>query len=510
MLPILPTVAVAVVACLIAAVLGYRLRKLRHERSIESTQAGVSRLVAQAESQAKAVLLAARDDALSIRDEAERETDRRRKELDQREQRLMERHDKLDRRFDHAESRERAAQERERLVLEREAELHTMQQDWAVKLEGLAGLSRDQARAELIAAVEQQARADLAHSVRQIEARAREEADRRAREVIVTAIQRCASDTVTEHAASIVVLPSDEMKGRIIGRQGRNIRTFQNVTGVDVVIDDTPETVVLSCYDPVRREVGRLALTRLVSEGRIHPARIEQVVHSTEREFEAIMMEHGERAAYAANVPGLHPQIVRTLGRLHFRTSYGQNVLAHSVETAHLGAALAAEVGAEVQTVRAGGLLHDIGKALSHDLDGPHALVGAGFCRRHGVRAKVVNAIAAHHHEVEQESLEAVLVEAADAISGARPGARLETIDQYVKRLKVLEDVAKSFAGVDECYAIQAGREVRVFVRPEEVDDLGAIELSRDIARRVEESLEYPGQIRVTVIRETRSTEIAK
>ncbi|MCB0256563.1 MAG: ribonuclease Y, partial [Anaerolineae bacterium] len=336
------------------------------------------------------------------------------------------------------------------------------------------------------------------------------EADRRARKLIIMAIQRLASETVAETTVSSVPIPSDDMKGRIIGRQGRNIRAIEAATGVDLVVDDTPEAVTISSFDPVRREVARLTLTRLVADGRIHPARVEKEVKKAQQEVDQTMWEAGEQALYDTGLQGLHQEVIKLLGRLRFRTSYGQNQLFHAVETSHLAGILAAELGADVRTAKLGGLLHDLGKAVTHEVEGPHALVGADIARRFGVSPIVVNIIASHHHEVEPESLEAVIVEAADAVSGARPGARREALETYLKRVTALEDLANSFEGVEQSYAIQAGREIRIVVKPDVVDDLAAVLLSRDIAKKVEDSLEYPGQIKVTVIRETRSVDFAK
>jgi ribonuclease Y len=324
------------------------------------------------------------------------------------------------------------------------------------------------------------------------------------------AIQRIASEQVSEVAVSTVPLPSDDMKGRIIGRQGRNIRALENATGVDLVVDDTPEAVILSCFDPVRREVARVALSKLILDGRIHPARIERVVAKAKEEVDQTIREAGEQAAIDAGVPGLRPELIRLLGRLKFRTSYGQNQLDHAVETTHIAGLLAAELGADVQVAKAGALLHDLGKAVDHEVEGPHAIIGADLARRYGISPAIVNAISAHHGEAEAESLEAIIVEAADAISGARPGARRESVETYVKRVKALEDVASSFEGVDEAYAIQAGREIRILVKPEQIDDLAAIQMSKNVAKAVEENLQYPGQIKVTVIRETRAVDFAK
>jgi ribonuclease Y len=374
----------------------------------------------------------------------------------------------------------------------------------------VANMSEEEARGLLLKTVEQGARQDMARIIREVEAEAMEEGERRARKIVTLAIQRIAAEQVSEVSVSTVPLPSDDMKGRIIGRQGRNIRALENATGVDLVVDDTPEAVILSCFDPVRREVARMALNKLILDGRIHPARIEKVVAKSQDEINQIIREAGEQATIEAGVPGLHPEIIKLLGRLKFRTSYGQNQLDHSVETAHLASILAMELGANVQVAKAGALLHDLGKAVDHDVEGPHALIGADLAKRYGLSPEVVNCIAAHHAEAESESLEAIIVEAADAISGARPGARRESLETYVKRIKALEEVANSFDGVDESYAIQAGREIRIIVRPEQIDDLAAIELSKHIAKSIEENLQYPGQIKVTVIRETRAVDFAK
>jgi ribonuclease Y len=374
----------------------------------------------------------------------------------------------------------------------------------------VAGLSVEEAKQELLKAVEGETRQEMARVIREVEAEAQEEADTRAREIITAAIQRMASEQVAELTVKTVPLTSDEMKGRIIGRGGRNIRAFEKVAGVDVVVDDTPEAVTVSSFDPVRREVAARAMARLVVDGRIHPARIEKVVADSRREVDRIIREEGERAAYEVGVHGLHAEVIKLLGRLKFRTSYGQNMHAHSMETAKLAAMLAQELGADVRIARTAGLLHDIGKAVDFEVEGTHAAIGADILRRFGVPENVVAPVAAHHHEAEQESVEAVIVEAADAISGARPGARRESLELYLRRIHALEDVAHSFKGVAEAYAIQAGREIRIIVKPNEIDDLATIRLSKDIAKKVEESMQYPGQIKVTVIREVRAEGYAK
>ncbi|MCB0021955.1 MAG: ribonuclease Y, partial [Caldilinea sp.] len=393
---------------------------------------------------------------------------------------------------------------------EREAKLTTVEEEWTAELQRVANMNEDEARLVLLDRVEQKSRLEMARKIREVEGQAAEEADRRAREIITLALERIASEHVSEFSVSSVDLPSDEMKGRIIGRQGRNIRAIEQALGVDLVVDDTPEAIIISSYDPIRREVARMALSKLVADGRIHPARIEKEVEKAQQEIDRIITESGEQAMIEAGVSGLHREVQKTLGRLRFRTSYGQNQLAHAVETAKLAGLIAAELHANVKVARMGGLLHDLGKAVTHEIDGPHAVVGAEIAKRYNVPDVVVNAIASHHAEVEPESIEAVIVAAADAISGARPGARRESLETYVKRVTELEDIGNSFKGVSQTYAIQAGREIRVIVRPDDVDDLAAIQLSKEIAKKIEDNLQYPGQIRVTVVRETRAVEYAK
>jgi ribonuclease Y len=371
-------------------------------------------------------------------------------------------------------------------------------------------LSQDEAKDILLQEVEKDARQDMARVIRQIEAEAKNEGERRARKIIAVAMQRVASDQVAETVVSTVPLPSDDIKGRIIGRQGRNIRAFESATGIDVIVDDSPEEIILSGFDPVRREVARVAMSKLITDGRIHPGRIEKLVRKSQEEVEQTLMEEGEQAALDAGVPGLRPELIRLLGRLRYRTSYGQNQLHHAVESSRIAGILASELGADVRVAKTAALLHDIGKAVDHEVDGPHATIGADIIKRYGLSPQVVNAVGAHHHETDQESLEAIIVEVSDAISGSRPGARRESLESYIKRVTELEAVANSFKGVAESFAIQAGREVRIIVRPEEIDDYAAINLSKDVARQVEESLQYPGQIKVTVIRETRSVDYAK
>jgi len=479
-------------------------------RNIAKLEEEAEKRLNEARTRAMELELEAKDQALKLLQEAEAEVKRRTAEISRQESRLQQRRENLDHRLDALELRERKLEELKRNLEARQAELDKAWEKHLAELERISGLTQQQAKELLLKEVEAEARVDAARIIREIEAKAYEEAERKAREVITMAIQRVATDQVAEATVSTVELPNDEMKGRIIGRQGRNIRTIENITGVDLVIDDTPEAVIISCFDPVRREVARLALNRLILDGRIHPARIEKIVEKAQEEVEATIREQGERAVLDLGIHGLHPELVKLLGRLYYRTSYGQNVLAHSVETAQLAAMMAAEIGANVELAKKAGLLHDIGKAVDHEVDGSHAAIGAEIARRYNLPEPVVNAIGAHHAEMEQLTLEAVLVQAADAISGARPGARRESLESYIKRIKALEQVANSFEGVETSYAVQAGREIRIIVKPEEIDDLGAIRLSRDIARKVEESLQYPGQIKVTVIRETRATEYAK
>ena len=499
-----------VIGLAIGAVAGYYFFRYRSRLLLEGAEQRAERTIAEAETKAKETLFQAREEVIKQKNEAEREIKQRERDLRQEENLLQRRRNRLDERFEQLDKRDRQLSQRQSSLDKRYNQLETLEQERLTELERVANMSQGEAKDLLLQTVEQDARQDMARLIREVEAEAQEEGDRRAREIVTMAIQRIASDQVSEVAVSTVPLPSDDMKGRIIGRQGRNIRALENATGVDLVVDDTPEAVLLSCFDPVRREVARVALTKLILDGRIHPARIEKVVTKARDEVNQVIREAGEQAAIDAGVPGLHPEILKLLGRLKFRTSYGQNQLAHAVETAHLARILALELGANAQVAKAGALLHDLGKAVDHEVDGPHALIGADIAKRYGVSPAVINCIASHHAEAESESLEAVIVEAADAISGARPGARRESLETYVKRIKALEEVAGSFDGVAESYAIQAGREIRIIVKPEQVDDLAAIQLSKNVAKAVEENLQYPGQIKVTVIRETRAVDFAK
>jgi ribonuclease Y len=453
----------------------------------------------------------ARDETARFRSAMEHDNAERRAELQRQERRLQQKEESLERKIDALEQRERKLTTRERAVEQAREELEEVKLEQLNELERIAGLTEEQAQELLLSRIENQVRVEAARRIRAIEEEAREEAEARAREIITLAIQRCASDQVAEAVVSVVPLPNDEMKGRIIGREGRNIRALEAATGVDLIIDDTPEAVILSGFDPVRREVARLALTKLIIDGRIHPARIEDVVAKARQEVDIVVREAGERAAMEANVHGLQPELLKILGRLHFRTSYGQNVLAHSVEVSILAATIAYELGADVNVCKTAALLHDMGKAIDQEVEGPHAIIGGEIARRFGKSPKIIHAMVAHHAtESEPQSLEAAIVQAADAISAARPGARRETIDLYIKRLEALENIANSFTGVEKSFAIQAGREVRIIVKPEEIDEFAANRLASEIAQKIEESLDYPGQIKVCVVRETRAIDYAK
>jgi ribonuclease Y len=494
----------------IGAAAMYNYRQPKIEEFERQAQAESERIVHNAQAESKQIVLDAKEEAVKLRDEIEAEAQKRRRDINEQESHVQRRRDQLDTRQEQIENQRRKLEQREKQIKTREKRIEDLEAEQETELRRIAGLSEEDARNVILQRVEQDARQDMARIIREVEMEAHETADRRAREIVVTAMQRLATDTVAEVVVSTVPLPSDDMKGRIIGRAGRNIRAIENATGVDLVVDDTPEAVIVSSFDPVRRAVASLTLTKLVADGRIHPARIEKVVEEARAEVEAMIRDAGEQAIYETGVHGLHPEIVKLLGQLKFRTSYGQNQWSHAIEACHLAGMLAAEVGADVEFTKKAALLHDLGKAVTHEVEGPHALIGADICRRYGMNPLVVNAIASHHHEEDQETIEAVIVEIADALSGARPGARRETLEAYIKRIKALEEVAHSFEGVEEAYAIQAGREIRIIVKPDEVDDLAALQLSKNIARKVEEGLEYPGQIKVTVVRETRAVDYAK
>jgi ribonucrease Y len=498
------------VVLIVGVFIGYFYHRFQNERDLRNQQEKAESILKVANEQARLIETHARESATKIVQAAESEIKERRIELGKEAERLDKRRSELDSRADKLEQREQALNKRQSLVDKRANDIEKLYEDEVAKLQQIAQLSQEDARKELFAAVEKEARSDMARIYRQIEAEAREEGEKRARKLIADAIQRVASEHVAEVTSSVVPLPNEEMKGRIVGRNGRNIKAFEQAAGVDVIVDDTPEAVTISCFDSVRREIARRALTRLTVDGRIHPAYIEKIIEEESKAVDKVMNEAGEQAAFDAGIAGLHPEVLRMMGRLKFRTSYGQNQLAHAVEVSKLAGILAAEIGANVELSKQGGFLHDIGKAMDHNQEGTHANLGAEFCRRYSVNPIVVNAIESHHHEVDQLSIEAVIAEAADAISGARPGARREDLEAYIKRIRALEELSQSFEGVAQAFAIQAGREVRVIVKPENIDDLASARLARDIAKKIEETMQYPGQIKVTVIRETRATELAK
>src|SRR5881409_717479 len=472
-------------------------QRLRQGR-VETAERSAARILNEADRRQKETLLEAKEEALRFRQQAESELRDRRKEVQRTEQRVAQKEENLDRKLESLEQRQRNVSNKERDLEEAKKNLLTLEEERKQELERLSSLTAGEAREMLLAQIEDEIRDEANRRVREIEQEVKESADERARKIIALTMQRLTSEVVSEATVSVVPLPSEDMKGRIIGREGRNIRSLEQLTGVDVIIDDTPDAVTLSAFDPVRREVAKIALTKLLTDGRIHPARIEEMVEKARKEVEASIKEAGESAATEAGAPGLHPEIIRTLGRLKYRYSYGQNQLRHAVETANLAAMIAHELGGNVDVARRGGLLHDIGKAIDHEVEGTHAILGAELARRYSVHAGVIHCIEAHHEEVEPTSVEALITIVADAISGSRPGARRESLDQYVKRLEALEAVANGFPGVDKSFAIQAGREIRIIVKPEEVDDLGASRMAKEISRRIQESLDYPGQVKVT------------
>ncbi|HVB64189.1 MAG TPA: ribonuclease Y [Nitrolancea sp.] len=499
-----------VVGGLLAAIGTYLYLISSATSKIRVAEVEARRTIDEAEAKRRELVLEAKDESLKARDELEREAQQRRKEIDRLERRIQQKEEQLDRRIEGLDRRERKVQTSERELEEARRDLTQIEDERRIELERVAQLTLEEARTQVVQQAEIEMRDVMNRQVREIEQQAKLDANQRALKILATTIQRVSSDYVAENTVSVVALPSDDMKGRIIGREGRNIRSLEQATGVDLIVDDTPEAVTLSSFDPVRREIARRSLAKLIQDGRIHPARIEEVVNKTRLEVEQIIREEGERVAYEANVQGLHPDLIKLLGRLKYRTSYGQNVLQHSLEVSQIAGALAAELGADFNVCKTAALLHDIGKAVDHEVEGPHALIGADIARRLGRSAKIVHAIAAHHGEEEPQTVEAFIVATSDSISGARPGARREMVETYIKRLEALEGVANSFVGVEKAYAIQAGREVRILVQPEKVDDLAATRLARDIVRKIQESLEYPGQIKVTVIRETRVVDYAR
>lgn len=510
MIAIVVSAGIGVLALAVGALLGYTLKIRVGRGQVEAAQQAASRILAEAESKQRETLLEAKEEAIRLRSQVEAELKSRRDEVLRLEQRVASKEESLDRKLESLERREHEL-ENKRTQLDREKEtLEELRQRQLREIERVSGLSAEEARELLLKELDKEIREDAARRLRQIEQETKETADRRAREILATAMQRLTTDVVSETTVSVVPIPSDDMKGRIIGREGRNIRALEAATGVDLIIDDTPDAVALASFDPVRREVARVALTRLIQDGRIHPTRIEEIVEKARREVEASIKEAGEAAAIEAACPGLHPDLLRIFGRLKYRTSYGQNQLKHAVETARIGAMIAHEIGANVEIARHGCLLHDLGKAVDHEVEGTHAMIGAEIAKRYGLPPAVVHCIAAHHEEIEPATVEALIVIMADSVSGGRPGARRESLEQYIKRLEALERVANSFPGVERSFAIQAGREVRIIVRPNEIDDLGSMRLARDVSKKIEETLQYPGQIKVTVVRETRAVEYAK
>ena len=517
-MPIGIVIAVAVVLIVVAAVISHFLTvsnlKNNAESKIGNAEARAREIiddaVKTAEAKKKESLLEIKEESIKNKNELEKETKERRSELQRYEKRVLSKEEALDKKSEAIERREAGFTAKEEELRQREAKVEELSQQRVQELERISGLTSEQAKEYLLKTVEEDVKHDTAKMIKELEAQAKEEADKKAKEYVVTAIQRCAADHVAETTISVVQLPSDEMKGRIIGREGRNIRTLETLTGVELIIDDTPEAVVLSGFDPIRREVARIALEKLIVDGRIHPARIEEMVEKAQKEVDTMIREEGEAAALEVGVHGIHPELIKLLGRMKFRTSCGQNALKHSIEVAQLSGLLAGEIGLDVRLAKRAGLLHDIGKSIDHDVEGSHIQIGVDLCRKYKESPTVINAVEAHHGDVEPETLIACVVQAADTISAARPGARRETLETYTNRLKQLEDITNQFKGVDKSFAIQAGREIRVMVVPEQVSDADMVLLARDIAKQIEFELEYPGQIKVNVIRESRVTDYAK
>jgi ribonuclease Y len=510
----LVTVIIAIVAIAVGVLLGFVLRKNFGEKQLDKARDSAGRIVADAEKQAetlrKEALLEAKDEVFRLRAEAEAEAKERRKEVTALEGRLLQREESIERRAESLDQREHQLSSTAGQVEKRAKDLEEAIAEEKARLESLAGMTSEEAKQVLLKRIEEDVKHDAAAMIREVESRAREEADKKARNIVGIAIQRVAADHTAESTVSVVHIPSDDMKGRIIGREGRNIRAFEQMTGINLIIDDTPEAVILSSFDPVRREIGRITLESLLADGRIHPARIEEMFGKAEKIVEQQVHEAGEQAVFETQVHGVHAELVRTLGRLRFRTSYGQNVLKHSLEVSYLAGVMAAELGVDVKLAKRAGLLHDLGKAIDHEVEGPHALIGAELAKRLGEHKEIIHCIEAHHGDVEPSTVEAVLVQAADAISASRPGARRETIESYIKRLEKLEELAGAHKGVEKVYAMQAGREIRVMVKPDAVTDTDSVVLARDIAKEIEDQMEYPGQIKVMVIRESRAIDYAK
>jgi ribonuclease Y len=504
----------ALLFLLLGTAAGFLLRKYLGESKINNATKTANCMVEEAIKESERIkkekLIEAKEEIHTLRTELDRENRERRNELQKLEKRVMNKEENLDKKIENIEKKEESLIERNKKLEIKEAELDILKQKQLIELEKISQLTFEEARELLLASVENRITREMAILVKNKETEAKSEADKKAREIITYAIQKCAADHVAETTVSVVSLPSDEMKGRIIGREGRNIRALETLTGIDLIIDDTPEAVILSGFDPIKREVARNALEKLISDGRIHPARIEEMVNNSKKEIDEKIKEMGEQAVFEVGLHKIHPEIVKLIGRLHYRTSYGQNILKHSLEVAYLAGIMADELGANPRIARRAGLLHDIGKAVDHEIEGPHVAIGVDILKRYKENFEVIHAVEAHHDDIEPKTIEAVLVQAADAISAARPGARRETLESYIKRLQKLEEIAVSFPGVDKCFAIQAGREVRILVKSEEIDDIGMVLTAKEIAQRIENELDYPGQIKVNLIRETRVTEYAK
>ena len=513
-MPFYVLIIVAIVCIVVTALVTLTVRKNTVEKKVGNAEEKAREIIDDAlkvaERSKREALLEAKEESLKTKNELDKETKERRAELQRYERRVLAKEEALDKKSDALERRELSYAAKEEKLAKQTAEINKLQEKRVQELERISGLTSEQAKDYLLKTVEDEVKHETAVLVKELESRAKEEADKKAKEYVVTAIQKCAADHVAETTISVVQLPNDEMKGRIIGREGRNIRTLETLTGIDLIIDDTPEAVILSGFDPIRREVARIALEKLIVDGRIHPARIEEMVEKAQKEVETMIREEGEAAVLEVGVHGIHPELVKLLGRMKFRTSYGQNALKHSIEVAHLAGLLAGEVGVDVRMAKRAGLLHDIGKSIDHEVEGSHIQIGADLCRKYKESPIVINAVESHHGDTEPTSLIACLVQAADTISAARPGARRETLETYTNRLKQLEDIANGFKGVDKSFAIRAGREIRVMVVPDQVDDASMVLLARDISKQIEAELEYPGQIKVNVIRESRVTDYAK